>query len=40
MTKNTNMGRGSHHAQDAELNQTEPAANAAKVKQSADRNNS
>lgn len=30
MPKRTNMGRGAHHAQDAELHQTEPAKNAPK----------
>jgi hypothetical protein len=28
MSKRTNMGRASHRAQDAELNQTEPAKSA------------
>ena len=30
MSKRTNMGRASHRAQDAELNQTEPSKNVPK----------
>ena len=33
MSKRTNMGRGAHHAQDAELDQTEPGTEAIKPEQ-------